>query len=223
MEVHEKFPLSADLLPVKRYRDNLGDSMINEEKTDSIIKETTRVLRAVNMKVKGWAKSGVNPPEELSENGVSLSFAGMVWFPRLDVYKLNIDSLHFGKKRRGRYPPDMVKYEDTVGLTVDQFTPENITGTICMSVVARIYDIQGLLAPLMLKFKNDLRNLIKVQPYWTESIPLSHRAIWVNNFKTIKDLRDLMYIRCTIPSDAVRRMARLLHLTDAGIGVMLGI
>ena len=97
----------------------------------------------------------------------------------------------------------MVKYEDTV----DQFTPENIMRTNCMSVVARIYDIQGLLAPLTLKFKNDLRNLIKVQPSWTESIPLDHGAIWVNNFKTIEDLRDLMYIRCTIPSDAVRPTA----------------
>ena len=116
------------------------------------------------IKVKGWAKSGVDPPEELSENGVSLSFAGMVWFPHLDVYKLNIDSLHFGKKCQGRYPPDMVKYEDTVGLTVDQFTPENITRTNCTSVVARIYDTQGLLAPLTLKFKNDLRNLIKFSP-----------------------------------------------------------
>ena len=145
----------------------------------------------------------------------------MVWFPRLDVYKLNIDSLHFGKKCRGRYPPDMVKYEDTVGLTVDQFTPENITRTNCTSVVARIYDTQGLLAPLTLKFKNDLRNLIKVQPSWTESIPMDHRVTWVNNFKTIEDLRDLMYIRCTIPSDAVRPTARLLHLTDTAIGVML--
>ena len=103
--------------------------MINEKETDSIIKETTKVLCSVNMKVKGWAKSGLNPPEELSDNGVSVSFAGMVWFPHLDVYKLNIDTLHFGKKRRGRYPPDMIKYEDTVGLTVDQFTPKEIRRT----------------------------------------------------------------------------------------------
>lgn len=159
------------------------------------------------MKVKGWAKSGLDPPEELSDTGVNVSFAGMVWFPRLDFYKLNINLLHFGKKHLGRYPPDLVKYEDKVGLTVDQFTPKEITRTNCTSVVARIYDTQGLLTPLTLKFKNDLRNLIKVQPSWTESIPLNHREIWVNNFKTLKDLRDLMYVRCTIPSDAVRPTA----------------
>ena len=129
------------------------------------------------MKVKDWAKSGLDPPDELSDNGVSVSFAGIVWFPHIDVYKQNIDLLHFGKKCRGRYPPDMVKYEDTVGLIVDEFTPENIMRTNCTSVVARIYDTQGLLAPLMMKFKNDLRNLIKVQPSWTESIPQDHRTI----------------------------------------------
>ena len=58
----------------------------------------------------------------------------------------------------------MIKYEDTVELTVDQFTPKEIMRTNCTSVVARIYDTQGLLAPLTLIFKNDLRNLIKVQP-----------------------------------------------------------
>ena len=44
MEVREKFQLAADLLLVKRYVDDLGDSMMNEEKTDSIIKEITRIL-----------------------------------------------------------------------------------------------------------------------------------------------------------------------------------
>ena len=44
MEVCEKLPLVAKLLLVKRYVDNLGDSLENEAKTDSIIKKTTEVL-----------------------------------------------------------------------------------------------------------------------------------------------------------------------------------
>ena len=44
MEVHEKLPLVANLLLEKRYVHNLRDNSINEEKTDSIIKETTKVL-----------------------------------------------------------------------------------------------------------------------------------------------------------------------------------
>ena len=43
-EVCEKFPLVTNLLLMKRYVDDFGDSSENEEKTDSIIKETTEVL-----------------------------------------------------------------------------------------------------------------------------------------------------------------------------------
>ena len=109
------------------------------------------------MYVKGWAQSGSDPPEELSDDGISVGFAGMTWFPKMDVYKLNIQSLHFSKKKRGKYPSDLVKYEDSFGMTIDDYTPKKLTRTNCTSVLARIYDPQGLLAPLTLKMKNDLR------------------------------------------------------------------
>ena len=44
MEFHEKLPLVANLLLAKRYVNDLGNSSINEENTDSIINKTTEVL-----------------------------------------------------------------------------------------------------------------------------------------------------------------------------------
>ena len=44
MEVREKLPLVANLLLEKRYVNDLGNSLINEKETDSVIKETTKVL-----------------------------------------------------------------------------------------------------------------------------------------------------------------------------------
>ena len=53
-------------------------------------------------------------------------------------------------------------------------------------------------------------------------IPSHQRAVWVNNFKTIEELRDLLYIRCTIPSDVLSPLARILLLSDAAkIGIIL--
>ena len=49
-EVCEKFPIVKNLLLMKRYVNDLGDSLENEEKTDSIIKKTTEVLQSVNIK-----------------------------------------------------------------------------------------------------------------------------------------------------------------------------
>ena len=89
----------------------------------------------------------------------------------MDVYKLNIRSLHFSRKKRGKYPSDLVKFEDSFGMTIDDYTPKKLTRTNCTSVLARMYDPQGLLAPLTLKMKNDLRRLIEIDPSWT--IPMS--------------------------------------------------
>ena len=60
-----------------------------------------------------------------------------------------------GKKKRGNFPPDLIKFDQTTGISIDEFTPAEITRTNCNSV--RIFDITGLLAPLL---KSDLRQLI---------------------------------------------------------------
>merc|ERR1712105_70053 len=98
----------------------------------------------------------------------------------------------------------------------DEYTAEKITRTNCTSVTARIYDIQGLLAPLTLKLKNDLRTLISFEPSWrTAPIPDHQRATWINNFKMIEEVRDILYIRCSIPTDAISIHGRILLLCDA--------
>ena len=51
------------------------------------------------MKIKGWSISGENPPEQLTEDGVSVGFSGLTWFIAIERFQLNILSLHFGKKK----------------------------------------------------------------------------------------------------------------------------
>ena len=169
--IWDKFPEVAKLLIFKRYVDDFGRSTTGKDETKELIEKTTYVLKMIHMVIKGWAESGQDPPADISEDGVSVGFAGMTCFPKGDFYKLNIQSLHFSKKKRGKFPSDLVKFEDTKDVSVEQFTPKDITRTNCASVTARIYDTQGLLAPLTLKLKNDLRTLISYEPSWTQTIP----------------------------------------------------
>ena len=84
-----------------------------------------------------------------------------------------------------------------------------------------MYDPQGLLAPLTLKMKNDLRRLIEIDPSWNNPMPENMRSIWLKNFKTVEDVRDFLYIRCSIPPNAVSCYCRLLLLCDAAdIGII---
>ena len=144
------FPDVADFLERLRYVDDMAKSVSEEEEATKTIEDTEKVLNTVNMKVKGWSVTGRDPPPELTEDGVSVGFGGMTWLPKIDALKLNIQQLHFGKKKRGRFPDDLEKFDGSYGMKIDDFTPKNLSRRMCTSVTARIYDIPGKLAPLAL-------------------------------------------------------------------------
>ena len=70
------------------------------------------------MKVKGWAQTGVPPPNDLTDDGASITFEGMSWQPLIDTFSLGIESIHFGHKKRGCYPKDLIRFNDTFGKTM---------------------------------------------------------------------------------------------------------
>ena len=46
--------------------------------------------------------SGEEPLEQLSNKKKYIWFSGLTWFSKIDSFMLNISSLHFGKKTRGK-------------------------------------------------------------------------------------------------------------------------
>ena len=221
-EVEDHHPEVAKLLRRRRYVDDFGTSCSTENEIKHLIHNTETTLNEKKMSVKGWAVSGNAPPEKLSENNITVPFAGLQWLPEVDAYKLNISSLHFGKKKRGRLPDDLIKYEGTFGKTIDDFTPQNLSRRMCSSVTARKYDILGKAAPLDLRLKNDLRKLILVDNDWDKPISKELRSKWVENFTILEDIRDIIYVRSSIPDDALRTSVRLWLLCDgAEDGMMI--
>ena len=92
------YPKVYVLLKFCRYIDDFGKSTKSREETKKLISDCEQVLSSASMKVKGWTQSGQDPPSEVTPDGSSIQFAGVTWFPKLDIYKLNIQSLHYGKK-----------------------------------------------------------------------------------------------------------------------------
>ena len=201
----------ADFLHKGFYVDDGGTSVKTMEDAYALTRETDAVLSTVNMFVKGWSISFNTPSPEVSDDGISVGFAGMLWFPAVDSFSLKIQPLHFGKKRRGRYPTDLVRY---TGGSLDEFVPANLSRRMCSSVAARIYDVPGLLAPLTLKLKFDLRKIILVDPSWDTALSSELRRVWLEDFRFIEEMRDVMYVRCKVPTDALRCSLRLWLLCD---------
>ena len=92
----------------------------------------------------------------------------------------------------------------------------------CTGVVARVWDILGKVAPVTLKLRHDLRILILSNPEWDSPLSKELRATWVNNFKLIEEIKDIMYVHCSIPIDAKRTTCRILLKVDAAeAGIMV--
>ena len=213
----EEYPEVAELLRKFRYVDDFAKSENTLQEVLELIHKTEKVLSKASLIVKNWAWSGESPPENMSADGLSVGLAGLVWYTKIDVYRLNLDSIHFAVKKRGRYPPGTVKYEDT-DKTMDKYVPENITRRNCARVAARVYDLRGDVAPLLLRLKYDLRGLILKKYDWDDVLDGDSRKRWIENFTMMEKVRQFMFYRCKIPYDAVTTKGRLWILVDAADG-----
>ena len=221
--IKDDFPQVVKLLLKSRYVDDILKSLKNKSQAFCLIKETDENLKKISMNIKGWGISGEKPPKEISDDGVSIGFSGLTWFPEMDIFQLNISSLHFGKKKRGKHSPSLEYFDSSKFRSVEEFLKDKtVTRRKCTSVVARLFDSYGKLEPLKLRCKDDLRKLIHENPAWDDPISSAQLVRWTENFKMIEDCRGLLYRRCLVPENAVSLKAHFWILCDAAdAGIMI--
>ena len=93
-------------------------------------------------------------------------------------------------------------------MSVDKFTLAGLSRRMSTSVAARVWDPCGKSAPLLTKFKYDLRKLIEVDGNWDKPLPPHFRAPMV-------EAKNFLYKRYSISEDALVMTARLIVLGDA--------
>ena len=163
--IKDELPDVVKILLENRYVDDILKSVKSKETAVVLMEKTEEALKRINMKIKGWSISGEDPPKQLTEDGVSVGFSGLTWYPAIDSFRLNIANLHFGKKKRGKLGSGLDIYDPEVHGSLKEFlTDKIITRRNCTSVVARMYDNFGKLEPLKLRLKYDLRQLICENP-----------------------------------------------------------
>ena len=212
---------TASLLVANRYVDDIAKSTKSKEESLSMTKQAADILKSkLNMSIKGWAIAGQAPPPEISKDGVSVDLGGNLWFTQADLYTLNNPPLCFEKKKRGKLPDNAVHF-DPKTMNLNDFVPNPLTRKMVTSVLAKVWDIKGKLAPISLKFKNDLRNLIKETPEWDQSMSDQARALWIQNFSIMEETRSIVYVRCNKPPDALRDTCRIWVVVDAAEWAMM--
>ena len=161
------------------------------KKVLSTTDELKLVLSRGGFAFKGLTFSGKDPPSDLSEDKVSIKFAGMKWFSKEDKISLNCSNLNFARKHRGKKPSN------------NNQIPDKFTRRQCVGKVAEVFDLLGKVTPITCGFKLDLRTLVNRRLDRDDPIPDDLKALWIANFQTILDLADVRFNRAIVPTDAI--------------------
>ena len=221
--IRGKYPDVAALLELSRYVDDEGESKATKEEIYALIEHADETFALVDLKIKEWTASGEIPSDKVSKDGASVDIGGMKWFSLLDSLGLKIPPLHFGKKKRGLLGKD-VQIFGTFGLTpaetlkmLDQFAPKKITKRMVASKKASIFDILGLISPILIGSTILMRETFKTMPNesWDDAMSSDLRNKWLKQFLLWEQLRGIQFNRALMPEDAVDTKLRLIVAVDA--------
>ena len=203
-EIHkEEYPEVSDIIYKDTYMD---DCIAGEDTEEKLLKrqdELQMVIYTGGFLLKGFTVSGEDPEEALSKDGVSISVAGSKWFSKQDAIAPDIKELNFAKKRRGR------KTE------VINEIPDDLKRKDCASKYGEIFDLTGLLAPLMAGMKEDLHELTARKLHWDDVLPNNLQGVWKSHFEMMSEMKNIRFKRAVVPHDAVDLNITTLDFGDA--------
>ena len=127
-----------------------------------------------------------------------------MYMSKIDKLQLRCGDLVFDKKKRGR-----PSHNRSVAI------PEEFSRRECAGNVAGIFDLRGNAAPIVGGLKLKLRKLNMRKLHWDDVIPEDLRQIWTSNFEMIKELANVTFKRCVIPTDALNLDIETLEFGDA--------
>ena len=184
----------------------VDDCLSGQESTDESFQradELELVLMHGGFNLKGFTFSGFDPPKVLSEDGTSIGVAGMKWFSKDDKISLDIGPPDFSKRTRGQRQNHCSD------------VPDCLTRRQCVSKVAEIFDLTGMITPITAAMKLDLHELIRRKLDWDDKIPDDLRPVWLSHFNMISELKTIQFRRAVVPSDAVSMDVNTLDFSDA--------
>ena len=100
-------------------------------------------------------------------------------------------------------------------MNLQQKIPDMLTRRNCASKVAEAFDLTGKVGPLISLMKLDLHNLVRLNIGWDDVGPDNLRNIWLDNFKSIQEMKILKYRRAIVPEDAESLMMDTVDFGDA--------
>ena len=154
-----------------------------------------QILAKGGFEVKAIALSGEKDGEALKKlGGAVFGFPFSTENDTMEIkFRVNV-SEHRRKKPTG---PDLTLE------TLDQLQTAVLTKRVCLRVVASQYDMVGIVSPLTIIMKSELKNLYQVGLDWDQPLEGELREDWVRMFETLVRTGSIKFVRATRPVAAV--------------------
>ena len=189
----EEYPEAAACIINDSYVDDIATGS-DETSGAQLCADIAEVLVRGGFVTKGFTISGEPPPAALSKDGIFIKLLGILWDSLNDMLRLAAGGkLNFSKRVRGKKGTGENAW----------VIPDKLTLRICSGKTAEIYDLIGLIAPILAGFKIDLHELVLSSYTWDDPLSAADREVWLANFALMETLGEGMWPRNTIPKNYV--------------------
>ena len=193
--------LSAEMLLRDLYVDDLGTGVDDPNLVEIVKVKVPEILSQGGFSIKGFVCSFDDNPETLALLGTGElgRVLGIYWDPTTDEFAV-IAKINISKKIKGAHSEPDMKRED-----IPRLLHIPLTRRIVLSIVMSCYDPLGLLSPITVRLKIELRTLYKQELNlgWDDPIPEEKKADWVKLIQLLKDTEEVRFPRCIKPANAV--------------------
>ena len=118
----------------------------------------TQLLDSIGLKLKYIVRSGEEPCDKASSDGIAVKLLGYKWCPKEDLISPGFSELNLNKKVRGAKKTNIFPVI-TRGDTERLLSLVKITKRIVVSKVSEFYDPIGLFEPINLQLKFEMTKL----------------------------------------------------------------
>ena len=185
------------------------------------IRKTEKGLAKGALHFKEWIVSGEGEADDRYELGElpggddAEKCLGFSYFPKSDEIRLK-SRLNYSKKVRGkRTGPDLV-----AGKVRETVEEEGLCKRDALTLEMQIFDITGLVAPLVMRSRMAYREILLSQPGigWDEQLSPANKDSWIKLVEELLKLDRLSWNRSVVPIDHDGSPAWLVVFADGGNG-----
>ena len=210
--------VAAEKIKQDTYVDDITTGADTKEEVDSLEKGITEILDHAGLEVHGFVRSGDNSEETLSLLGCGRisRVLGVGWNPTTDEYSVSV-TINISKKYRGARTGSDYSYDE-----IPQLITIVLTRRIIQGIVYSCYDIYGLVCPITIQLKIELRNLFskELNLLWDDPIPEELKKKWIQVLQLMKSVEHIKFRRCIKPDAPVIGNPILIVCNDASAEAM---